>query len=84
MRFMSRLMLVAITVMLFFIAPASAVTWEMAGPLPASNFLTQNIDEFVKNVARLSEGKFKINLHVSGELIKPQETKQAVRTGQIP
>ena len=84
MRFMSRLMLVAITVMLFFIAPASAVTWEMAGPLPASNFLTQNVDEFVKNVARLSEGKFKINLHVSGELIKPQETKQAVRTGQIP
>ena len=86
MRFMSRLMLVAGTALLLLvvIAPASAVTWEMAGPLPASNFLTQNVDGFVKNVAHLSGGKFKINLHVSGELIKPQETKQAVRSGQIP
>jgi len=86
MRFMSKLLSLAVTMILVlvFIAPASAVTWEMAGPLPASNFLTQNVDGFVKNVARLSEGKLKINLHVSGELIKPQETKQAVRTGQVP
>ena len=86
MRFKSRLMSVAVIafVLVGFIAPASAVTWEMAGPLPASNFLTQNVDAFVKNVAHLSGGKFKINLHVSGELIKPQETKQAVRTGQVP
>ena len=64
---------------LVLIAPGSAVTWEMTGPLPASNFLTQNVDGFVKNVARLSEGKFKINLHVSGELIKPQEKTLAMQ-----
>jgi TRAP-type C4-dicarboxylate transport system substrate-binding protein len=56
----------------------------MAGPLPASNFLTQNLVGFVKSVDKLSNGEFKLNLHVSGELIKPQETKQALRTGQIP
>ena len=63
---------------LVLMAPVSAVRWEMAGPPPASNFLIQNVDGFVKNVARLSEGKFKINLHVSGELIIPQEKTLAM------
>lgn len=67
-----------------FAAPASAATWEMAGPLPESNFLTQNIREFVNTVNAKAAGKLKINLHVSGELVKSQDTKQAVRTGQIP
>ena len=86
MKFMSRLMLMAgaALLLLVFVAPASAVKWEMAGPLPASNFLTQNLVGFVKSVDKLSNGEFKLNLHVSGELIKPQETKQALRTGQIP
>jgi TRAP-type C4-dicarboxylate transport system substrate-binding protein len=68
-----------------FVAAASAATsWEMAGPLPESNFLTQNIRKFVDEVNQRAQGKLKINLHVSGALIKPQETKQAVRTGQVP
>lgn len=66
------------------VAPASAETWEMAGPLPESNFLTQNLRYFVDRVDQLTGGDFKLNLHVSGELIKAQETKQAVRTGQVP
>jgi TRAP-type C4-dicarboxylate transport system substrate-binding protein len=67
-----------------FAVSATAETWEMAGPLPESNFLTQNLRYFVDTVDKLSGGEFKLNLHVSGELIKAQETKQAVRTGQVP
>lgn len=85
MRYMSRLVVFVVALLsLAFSSQVFAVTWEMAGPLPESNFLTQNLVEFVKNVDKLSNGKFKLNLHVSGELIKPQETKQALRTGQIP
>lgn len=85
MRFMSiKVVSVVALFMLIFSTPAFAVKWEMAGPLPASNFLTQNLEAFVKSVDKLSNGNFKLNLHVSGELIKPQETKQALRTGQIP
>jgi len=85
MRFTSRwVVLSVVALLLTFAAPAAAVKWEMAGPLPASNFLTQNLESFVKSVDKLTNGKFKLNLHVSGELIKPQETKQALRTGQVP
>ena len=85
MRIMSRFMILAAALLLLGVSnPASAVTWEMAGPLPASNFLTKNLQSFVDNVDKMTGGEFKINLHVSGELIKPQETKQALRTGQIP
>jgi TRAP-type C4-dicarboxylate transport system substrate-binding protein len=65
-------------------AYAAGVTWEMAAPLPESNFLTQNVREFTEAVERLSGGELKLNLHVSGELIKAQESKQALRTGQVP
>ena len=85
MKIISRLLILAVALHLFgFSKPVSAETWEMAGPLPASNFLTKNLQYFADSVDRLSDGKFKLNLHVSGELIKPQETKQALRTGQIP
>ena len=75
---------VAAVVAVGFASSASALTWEMAGPLPESNFLTQNLRHFVEKVDTLTGGDFKLNLHVSGELIKAQETKQAVRTGQVP
>ena len=65
-------------------ASAARVTWNMAGPLPESNFLTQNLRFFVKRVDELSKGEFKINLHVANALVKDQETKQAVRAGQVP
>ncbi|MBT8354413.1 MAG: TRAP transporter substrate-binding protein [Desulfobacterales bacterium] len=85
MRIMSRFMILAVAMYLFcFTKPVVAVTWEMAGPLPASNFLTKNLQDFADKVDKLTGGEFKLNLHVSGELIKPQETKQALRTGQIP
>lgn len=85
MKLMSKLIIFAVALHLFsFSGPAAAVTWEMAGPLPASNFLTKNLQYFVDNVDKITNGEFKLNLHVSGELIKPQETKQALRTGQIP
>lgn len=63
---------------------SSAVTWEMAGPLPEGNFLTQNLRYFVERVNTLSKGDLTLNLHVAGELVKDQETKQAVRSGQVP
>lgn len=62
---------------------ANAETWEMATPYPDANFHTQNISQFIADVAELTGGKIEINLHPGGSLIKHPEIKNAVRSGQV-
>lgn len=65
---------------------ASAVfaqtTWDMPTPYPATNFHTENIQQFVNDVATASGGKLKITVHPGGSLFKANEIKRAVQGGQ--
>lgn len=49
---------------------------------PTSNFHTENIRQFAKDVAELSGGKLTITVHDNGSLFKANEIKRAVQTGQ--
>ena len=56
--------------------------WDMPTPYPATNFHTENITQFVADVANASGGKLKITVHPGGSLFKANEIKRAVQGGQ--
>lgn len=58
--------------------------WDMPTPYPEAEFHTQNIRLFAEDVARLSGGQLKLNVHSAQSLFKHPEIKRAVRTGQVP
>lgn len=64
-------------------AAAHAQTvWDMPTPYPASNFHTENIQQFVKEVDAATGGKLRITVHPNGSLFKANEIKRAVQAGQ--
>jgi TRAP-type C4-dicarboxylate transport system substrate-binding protein len=66
-----------------FALPVQAQTkWDLPTGYPAANFHTENIQQFVKDVERLSGGKLKIQVHDGGSLFKANEIKRAVQGGQ--
>lgn len=63
--------------------PAMAQTkWDMPTPYAASNFHTENIEQFVKDVDKATNGKLKITVHANASLFKANEIKRAVQGGQ--
>lgn len=58
-------------------------TWNMATPYPESEFHTRNIQEFVSDVNKLSNGELTITVHSAQSLFKHPEIPRAVRTGQV-
>jgi len=63
--------------------PAQAQTkWDMPTGYPASNFHTENIQQFAKEVEQATAGKLKITVHAGGSLFKANEIKRAVQGGQ--
>jgi len=66
-----------------FSSAASAQTkWDLPGAYPVTNFHTQVLQQFVKGVADLSNGKLQITLHDSASLYKAPEIKRAVQGNQ--
>ncbi|MFN3987264.1 MAG: TRAP transporter substrate-binding protein [Rhodocyclaceae bacterium] len=64
-------------------APAVAqTTWDMPTPYPATNFHTENIQQFAVDVAAATDGKLKLTVHPGGALFKANEIRRAVQTGQ--
>ena len=62
---------------------ASAQTkWDMPTPYPATNFHTENIQQFAGDVDKATAGKLKITVHANGALFKANEIKRAVQGGQ--
>ena len=62
---------------------ASAQTkWDLPAAYPASNFHTENITQFAKDVDSASGGKLKITVHANASLFKAPEIKRAVQGGQ--
>ncbi len=56
--------------------------WDMPSGYPASNFHTENIQQFAKDVEKATAGKLRITVHDGGSLFKANEIKRAVQGGQ--
>ena len=63
--------------------PATAQTkWDLPSAYPASNFHTENLALFAKDVEKDTGGKLKIQVHDNAALFKAPEIKRAVQGGQ--
>jgi TRAP-type C4-dicarboxylate transport system substrate-binding protein len=58
--------------------------WDLPAAYPASNFHTENLTQFAKDVDAASGGKLKITVHANASLFKANEIKRAVQSGQAP
>jgi len=56
--------------------------WDMPTGYPASNFHTENIQQFAADVDKATGGKLKVTVHAAGSLFKANEIKRAVQGGQ--
>lgn len=63
-------------------AALAGTEWQMPTPYPEANFHTKNIMQFAQDVEKATNGELKIVVHPGGSLIKHQEIKNAIRSGQ--
>ncbi|MDM0113550.1 TRAP transporter substrate-binding protein [Variovorax sp. J22R133] len=68
---------------LAFGATAFAQTkWDLPTAYPATNYHTENITQFAKDVDAATGGKLKITVHANASLFKAPEIKRAVQSSQ--
>ncbi len=80
---MTRLLAVAAALGFALALPAVAQTkWDLPTAYPATNFHTENLQQFANDVDKASGGKLKIQLHPNASLFKAPEIKRAVQGGQ--
>ena len=80
---MNRLPVIVATALLALALPAFAQTkWDLPTAYPASNFHTENIQQFATDVDKATDGKLKITVHSNASLFKAPEIKRAVQGGQ--
>jgi TRAP-type C4-dicarboxylate transport system substrate-binding protein len=77
-----RKILVAAALAGAFGAAQAQVKWDMPTAYPATNFHTENIQQFANDVAKASGGKLNITVHANASLFKAPEIKRAVQGGQ--
>lgn len=63
-------------------AASAQTSWNLPAAYSNSNYHTENLVEFAKDVERLTGGKLKITVHGNASLFKAPEIKRAVVTGQ--
>ena len=63
-------------------ATAAALTLSLASAYPATNFHSENLQQFANDVDKASGGKLKITVHANAALFKAPEIKRAVQGGQ--
>ena len=56
--------------------------WDLPAGYPATNFHTENLVQFAKDVDVATAGKLKITVHANASLFKANEIKRAVQGGQ--
>ena len=78
----TRRLLATATLGLACAAAQAQTKWDLPTAYPASNFHTENLQQFVADVDKASGGKLKITLHPNASLFKAQEIKRAVQGGQ--
>ena len=74
---------VAAVSIVFYATSAFAQTkWDLPAAYPATNFHTENLSQFAKEVDAATSGKLKITVHANASLFKANEIKRAVQSGQ--
>jgi TRAP-type C4-dicarboxylate transport system substrate-binding protein len=63
-------------------AAGAQTKWDMPTAYPATNFHTENADQFAKDVEKATGGKLKIQIHAGASLFKAPEIKRAVQGNQ--
>ena len=56
--------------------------WDLPAAYPATNFHTENLTQFAKEIDTATGGKLKITVHANASLFKAPEIKRAVQSGQ--
>jgi len=56
--------------------------WDLPCAYPATNFHTENLQQFAADVDKATGGKLKITVHANASLFKANEIKRAVQGGQ--
>lgn len=56
--------------------------WDLPTAYPATNFHTENLTQFAKDVEQASGGKLKVTVHANASLFKAPEIKRAVQSSQ--
>ena len=56
--------------------------WDLPTAYPATNYHTENITQFSKEVDAATGGKLKVTVHANASLFKAPEIKRAVQSGQ--
>jgi TRAP-type C4-dicarboxylate transport system substrate-binding protein len=74
--------LLAACVSLAALPAAAQMKWDLPTAYPANNFHTENLQQFVTDVEKASNGKLRIQLHPNASLFKAPEIKRAVQTNQ--
>jgi TRAP-type C4-dicarboxylate transport system substrate-binding protein len=70
------------TLALTSVSAVAQTKWDLPAAYPASNFHTENITQFAKDVDTATGGKLKITVHANASLFKAPEIKRAVQGGQ--
>src|SRR5215813_12760401 len=63
-------------------AAQAQTKWDMPTAYPATNFHTENIQQFANDIDKATGGKLKITVHANASLFKAPEIKRAVQGGQ--
>jgi TRAP-type C4-dicarboxylate transport system substrate-binding protein len=72
----------AAALMLAATATLAQTKWDLPAAYPASNFHTENLTQFAKDIDTATAGKLKITVHANASLFKAPEIKRAVQSGQ--
>lgn len=73
---------VALSALTLTFAAQAQTKWDMATAYPASNYHTENIQQFANDIEKATGGKLKITVHANASLFKAPEIKRAVQGGQ--
>ncbi len=57
--------------------------WDMPTPYTVSIFHTENIIQMANDVEKATAGKLKINVHANASLLKMNEIKRGIQSGQV-
>ncbi|RPH44940.1 MAG: C4-dicarboxylate ABC transporter substrate-binding protein [Burkholderiales bacterium] len=63
-------------------AAVAQTKWDLPAAYSATNFHTENLNQFAADVDKASGGKLKITVHANASLFKAPEIKRAVQGGQ--
>jgi TRAP-type C4-dicarboxylate transport system substrate-binding protein len=72
----------ALLLSLAFGSAQAQTKWDLPTAYPATNFHTENIQQFANDVEKASGAKLKIQVHAGASLFKAPEIKRAVQGGQ--